>query len=443
MTQPGALENRLCPNPGSPPTHSTLDLGLDKYGGALFSGPPAEGVFFPHPCRFASGIRGRTSLKKIVVLLLGFILPGTALAGPPTPQVVADNLQIPWALAFAPDGRLFFTERAGRLRVINADGQVQDAPVINLADPSVVPDGHPVQGTITSGYEGGLMGLAVDPGFADNGYVYVYYTYGTVFPANLQNRVARLIEDGAGNAVYDATLLDNIPGGSIHDGGRIKIGPDGKLYATVGDSRCTLAQDVNSLAGKILRINLDGSVPDDNPFGNPVYSYGHRNPEGLAFDPSGQLYNSEHGPTGDCGAPRSWYDEVNIIYPGGNYGWPLCYGACGDPRWIDPLWYSTPPNSTPPAGAAFYNDSFYFGMLGTFQADPDGYIHARQVHRLKFDSDGVTIIEEESLYSRQYGRIREVIAGPDGYLYFSNSNRDGRGGDALQPDDDKIFRVQF
>ena len=371
-------------------------------------------------------------MKKIVVLLLGSALPATSLAGPST-QVVADHLEIPWALAFAPDSRTFFTERTGRLRVINADGTLQDAPVITLGV-DAVSDFRAIG-------EGGLMGLEIDPDFANNGYLYIDYMHGS--PLSLRLAVGRLIEDGAGNAIFDATLVDNIPGGQIHDGGRIKIGPDGKLYMTVGDSTCNHAQDINSYAGKILRMNLDGSVPDDNPFGNLVYTYGNRNPEGLAWDDTGQLYETENGPTGDCGAPRSWYDEVNIIIPGGNYGWPLCYGACGDSRWIDPLWYSVPPNSSPPAGMAFFNGSFFFGMLGTFSANPDDYIHARQVHRLKFDSDGVTIIEEETLFSNQFGRIREVILGPDGYLYFTTSNRDGRGMDALQPDDDKIFRILF
>jgi glucose/arabinose dehydrogenase len=374
-------------------------------------------------------------LKQIVVLLLGLLLPEAALAGPAAPEVVADNLQVPWALAFAPDGRIFFTERPGRLRVINADGSLQAAPVITLGTPDAVPDFRAVG-------EGGLMGLELDPDFATNGYIYIAYTHGTTFPTNLRNAAARLIEDGAGTATYDVALVE-APGAQVHDGGRLKIGPDGKLYFTTGDATCIQAQDINSYGGKILRMNLDGSVPDDNPFGNHVYSYGHRNPQGLAWDSSGQLYSTEHGPTGDCGQARSWYDEVNIIYAGGNYGWPLCIGACGDERWVDPLWFSTPPNSQPPAGAAFYNGIFYYGMLGTHQANPDGYIHARQIHGLTFDSDGVTIIGETTLYSNEFGRIREVIAGPDGLLYFTTSNRDGRASPPILPDDDKIFRVQF
>src|SRR5262249_730170 len=291
--------------------------------------------------------------------------------------------------------------------------------------------------------EGGLLGIAVDPDFATNGYIYVYYTYGTTFPVNLHNRVARLVEDGAGNAVYDATILDAIPGGSIHHGGRIKIGPDGKLWIAIGSSVCSHPQDLNFLDGKILRINLDGSPPEDNPFPGPaptglIYSYGHRNPEGLAFDANGQLYNTEHGPTADCGYPGSSYDEVNIVYAAANYGWPICRGICMDERFVDPVRLFFPETAAP-SGAAFYNGSMYFGTMG-FPGNP----FARHVHQLTFDAvDPTLIVDEQILFRPTYGRIREVVAGPDGYLYFTNSNRDGRGSGVLQPDDDKIFRVIF
>ncbi len=388
-----------------------------------------------------------TTLKRLASLLLGFGLLGTASAQ--TVEIVATDLNVPWSMAFAPDGRMFVNERPGRVRVIDSGG-LQAAPVIDLSNPDVIPDGQAVRSSTS--IEGGLLGLAVDPDFATSGYLYVYYTYGTTFPVNLHNRVARLIESG-GAAVYDATILDNIPGGSIHDGGRIKIGPDGKLYATVGASVCAFPQDLNSLAGKILRMNLDGSVPDDNPVaGSLVYSYGNRNPQGIAWDTRSdppQLYETEHGPTGDCGWSGS-YDEVNIIYPvsdvypTGNYGWPLCIGACGDPRWVDPLRFWQPVSeggegTAAPTGAAFYNGSMYFGTMGF-----PGNTYARHLHKITFDQPGGTIIIEDlALFRGLYGRIRDVVAGPDGYLYFSNSNRDGRGGDVLQPDDDKIFRVSF
>jgi aldose sugar dehydrogenase len=392
-------------------------------------------------------------LRKIIVLLVGIVLPSMALAGFPEPQIIATNLRIPWALAFAPDGRIFFTERPGTLRVINADGTLQVAPVIGPPDIDVLASG-----------EGGLMGVEVDPNFSDNGYLYIYFM--TRNPT--RNNLVRLIESN-GSATVDVVLLDNVPANtSQHDGGRIKIGPDGKMYITTGNANMcqTTSQFLDSLAGKILRMNLDGSAPEDNPFYPDyplIYSMGHRNPQGIAWDDSGQLYETEHGPTADtnCGRtiPRSWYDEVNIIFGGGNYGWPLCYGPyssdgggapCDTTQFLDPIWWSEPSGgSMPPTGAAFYalpgaaNKSFLYGMMGTYDINPEFYVHARQIHYLTFADDGVTIIDEGAIYQNVYGRIREVIVGPDGYLYFTTSNTDGRHGPGVPPDDDKIYRVQF
>jgi glucose/arabinose dehydrogenase len=365
-------------------------------------------------------------------LILALMVSRAASAQLPAPEVVASNLIVPWALAFAADGRLFFTERAGRVRVIDGAGVLQVAPVIDLTN-VVAP---PIQGA-----EHGLMGIVADPNFLANGYLYVYYTYKV--GAAYRNRVVRLLENGTGSAVEDSVLLANIPGNTIHDGGRIKIGPDGKLYIATGTTRCALgAQDVNQLDGKILRMNLDGTPPNDNPFPGPapkglVYAYGNRNPQGLAWDANGQLYETEHGPTGDCGWPSASYDEVNIIYPGANYGWPLCRGICGDPAYVDPIRLFFP-ETVPPAGAAFYGNSFYFGTLGF-----PGNTAARHIHMLTFDPVDPAAIIDDQVQFDQFGRIRDVVAGPDGYLYFCTSNRDGRGADVQQPGDDKIYRVLF
>lgn len=218
---------------------------------------------------------------------------------------LASGLDIPWGMAFVPDGRLFVTERPGRLRVIVA-GVLQPAAVVTL----------PVEAT----GEGGLLGLAADPGFATNGHLYVYYTYRS--GANLFNRVARLAVTGS-SAVQDRVLLEGIPGASNHDGGRIKVGPDGLLYVTTGDAgNSSLSQDQGSLASKILRMTRDGAVPPGNPFPSSyVYTLGHRNPQGLAWDSSGTLYATEHGPSSN--------DEVNRVGAGLNYGWPTIVGSGG------------------------------------------------------------------------------------------------------------------
>jgi glucose/arabinose dehydrogenase len=357
-------------------------------------------------------------------------------------EVVANNLVVPWALAFAPDGRLFFNERVGRVRVISGDGVLLPDPVITL---------DVVQST---SMESGLLGLAVDPDFATNHYLFVYYTYGSP----LKNKVDRLIVDDETNtATIDVTVVDLIPGASIHDGGRIKFGPDNYLYIGTGDATCVAAQNLSSLGGKILRIDRDGNGAPDNPFPEAplVYTYGHRNVQGLAWDQSGQLYSTEHGPTGDCGYGGS-RDEVNIIYaPGdpryttGNYGWPLCAGQCGDPRWVDPIRLYFPETAAP-SGATFcvacpiarWDASLFHTTMGF-----PGNAFARHLHRILFDPlDGVTILDEEILFRPTFGRLRDVIQGPDGLLYFSTSNRDGRGADILgQPgheDDDKIIRIR-
>ncbi len=209
-------------------------------------------------------------------------------------ETVAENLEVPWAIAFAPDGRIFVTERIGQLRVIE-NGVLNPEPVTILD---------------VGGFEGGLLGIALDPNFEKNHYIYLYYTYNDFL--STFNKLSRFTESE--NTLSDEKiLLDKIPGGPFHDGGRIKFGPDGKLFITTGEAGNTsLAQDLNSLGGKILRINSDGTIPEDNPFSNsPIYSLGHRNPQGLDWDPvTGKLVISEHGPSGERGFA---HDEVNVI----------------------------------------------------------------------------------------------------------------------------------
>lgn len=319
-------------------------------------------------------------------------------------EVVAENLQVPWAIDFASDGRIFFTERPGRVRVIQ-DGRLLPEPWATLPVAAVG--------------EGGLLGLALDPQFERNRYVYVYYTY-RYDQGQLRNRVVRLTDrDGRGQD--PETIIDGIAGANIHDGGRIKFGPDGKLYITTGDaSQSQLAQDMNSLAGKILRLNADGSIPSDNPFpGSPVYSLGHRNPQGLAWHPvTGQLFATEHGPTGN--------DEVNIIQPGGNYGWPVVQARAGRSQFIDPILVFSP--SVAPTGATFFQDEFFFTTL-----------RGEHLHRVTLQPpDFRQVQRDQRLLEGEYGRLRDAVVGPDGALYITTSNRDGRGSPDLA--DDRILR---
>lgn len=337
---------------------------------------------------------------------------------------IATGLDVPWGMVITPDFRMLVTERPGRVRVITTTAGLLPQPAIDLTS------------VVAAVGEGGLLGIEVDPNFLTNRYVYVYGSYFS--GAAVRNAVVRLIErDNV--AVIDRVLLADIPGGSIHNGGRIKIGPDNLLYVTTGDAgSSSRAQDLQSLGGKILRMNLDGTPAPGNPFPSApyVYSYGHRNPQGLAWDSSGRLYSTEFGPTAN--------DEVNIITPGGNYGWPTCIGRCGLPQFIDPIRLYAPQTSTP-AGATFYNGGpfsfwngdFFFGSLGFTQTE-----FTRQIRRLRFGQpSGTTVIEEEGLGVGVFGRIRDIIVGPDGNFYFSTSNRDGRGDPG--PLDDRIIRARI
>ncbi|MBI2165087.1 MAG: PQQ-dependent sugar dehydrogenase [Chloroflexi bacterium] len=332
-------------------------------------------------------------------------------------ESVAKGLEIPWSLAFAPDGRIFLTERKGAVRV-SRDGRLLPDPWATL---EVAVEG-----------EGGLLGIALDPRFSENGYVYVYYTYWDA-RGGRWNRVARLTER-AGRGADLTVILDKIPAASIHDGGRIKFGPDGLLYITTGDAANPFsAQDLGSMAGKILRIQADGSIPQDNPFPNsPVYSYGHRNPQGLAWHPTTrQLYSTEHGPQGR--------DELNLILPGGNYGWPHVVGIALDPRFRDPLMESGPDATWAPSGATFYTASQIPGWKGTLLFANLRGTHLAQVTLAPPAYDRATLLQK--LFVGDLGRLRDVAEGPDGALYFINNNRDGRGFPTR--DDDQLFKVSF
>jgi glucose/arabinose dehydrogenase len=380
---------------------------------------------------------------------------GAMLEPSPVPwkvEAIAEGLKIPWALAFSRDGKIFFTERIGRLSVLEKIGE---KPRILAEIPDVAASGHAQFAT-------GLLGLALDPSYPQEPYLYVYYTYKE--GENLLNRLVRFkeVED---RAVEDGVLLDKIPGSSWQNGGRIEFGPDGKLYVPTGGGKGgpkvdsvgeqlrggfrgvgfevdQEAQDINSLACKILRINRDGTVPADNPFPqSPVYSYGHRHSQGLAWHPvTGKLYITEHGP------PGGW-DEINLVEAGRNYGWPRFKGHTAytasswtlfKPQYVRPLAVYTP--AIAPSGASFYSgkvfpqwkNSLFFVTLGAPH-------RGQHLHRLELSVDGRSVRREERLLEDTYGRLRAVVEGPDGFLYLSTSNRD-QSGTPVQ-NDDRILRI--
>ena len=317
-------------------------------------------------------------------------------------ETVADGLEVPWQLDFSSDGRLFYTERAGRI------GYVSEGNKFILATlPEVYQFG-----------EGGLMGLALDPDFANNENIYICYTY--LRGLFVRNRISRITESGGIQS--EEFLLDDIPGGSIHNGCRLKFGPDGKLYATMGEAGNRFAaQDIETLHGTILRINSDGSIPSDNPFADsPIWSYGHRNPQGIAWSDDGTMYSSEHG--------QSANDEINVIVKGANYGWPEAE-CTSDGEFTDPVRCYGDYTLAPGGIAIRSNELYVTGLRG------------KQIRKLTLSLSVERRIIGEEIFLSGFGRIRDVIISNDGYLYFATSNRDGRG--EPEEDDDRIVRVKI
>jgi glucose/arabinose dehydrogenase len=372
--------------------------------------------------RRAPSLRATKRLTLAASLAAAVVGPSHATAAAPVQYAVeafVHGLEVPWAIDFAPDGRIFVTERPGRIRVIE-HGKLRAEPWMAI--------------DVASVGEAGLLGLAVDPRFSQNRFLYVAYTY-RVGVFGLRNRLVRLREDEkTGNGVLDKILIDEVAGANNHDGGRVKFGPDGKLYWTTGDAQTTrYAQNLKSLNGKILRLQSDGTVPADNPFpGSYVYSYGHRNPQGLAWQPgTARLYATEHGPSGFQGCCR---DEVNLIEAGKNYGWPEIRGDETQEGMMAPVVHSGSSETWAPSGAAFATRGRWAGSL-LFTG-----LRGQALYRVMFDPrDARKVQALERYFSRQFGRLRDVAEGPDGALYLLTSNRDGRGRPA--PDDDRIIRL--
>ncbi|HEY8527991.1 MAG TPA: PQQ-dependent sugar dehydrogenase [Acidimicrobiales bacterium] len=320
-------------------------------------------------------------------------------------RTVAAGLEVPWGVAVLPDGGALVAER-DRARVVHvsAAGEVTEVGEVTGVEPAG---------------EGGLLGIAVSPDFAADRYVYLYLT------AAEDNRIVRArYEDG--RLGEPEVVIDGLPKGVIHNGGRIAFGPDGMLYAGVGDAGQTgLAQDLGSLGGKILRLTPEGDPAPGNPFGTPVWSYGHRNVQGLAWDDAGRMFATEFG--------QNAWDEINRIEPGRNYGWPVVEGVGGDEAddlYTDPV-VTWPTSEASPSGLAFADGSLWAAAL-----------RGQRLWELPVDADG-TVGEPRALLEEEYGRLRTVVVapeGPDASLWVATSNRDGRGVPA--PDDDRILAVE-
>ena len=322
-----------------------------------------------------------------------------------TAEIIVTNLDKPWAIAFA-DERIFVSEKSGKIHIVTPSGKL-DSPLISLRTPEI--------------FGGGLLGITTHPDFENNHFLYAYYTYEE--NENLWNKVIRITEEN-NKAIEVVTILDKIPGSAFSNGGVIKFGPDGKLYVGTGSvsDYSDEPQNLDSLTGKILRLNDDGTIPSDNPFDESyVFTLGHRNTTGLAWNSQGQMFATESGPTKN--------DEINLIKAGSNYGWPEVQCFSKIVNLVNPLECFDP--GLEPGGIIFYSgDKFDIDnqmILATQKAT--------NLFKVQIKDDGVNL---DRILSG-VGRIRDVGQGPDGYVYIITTNTDGKAFPA--PDDDRLLRI--
>ncbi|MCK8520009.1 PQQ-dependent sugar dehydrogenase [Aquimarina sp. D1M17] len=317
-------------------------------------------------------------------------------------STVISTLSVPWEILWGPDNFLWVAERNGRISRINPDSGAQQE-LINI-------------NAVEQVQESGLLGMVLHPQFTNNPYVYAVYTYSG--GSGLLERLVRFTYEN-NSLTNETTLLENIPAASIHNGSRLLITPDLHLFMTTGDAGNTsLSQNTNSLAGKILRLNLDGSIPNDNPFtGSYIYSIGHRNPQGLVLHPNGNIYSSEHGPTND--------DEINKIVSGANYGWPNVMGVIDNSN--EEAFASTTAvtesifNWTPtiaPSDMVYYTGDAIPEWTNKFLM---AVLKDKKVVALTLSGDGNSITEEASFLEDEFGRIRDIAISPEGRIFIATN----------------------
>lgn len=316
-------------------------------------------------------------------------------------EILTQSLTLPWEILYGPDNFIWLTERSGKISRLNP----QNGVVALL---------HTIS-EVTSIGEGGLLGMVLHPQFSANPYVYVIYDYGS--GNNYKGKVVRFTFNN-GTLNSPTVLLDQIPASTIHNGSRLLITPDQKLLITTGDASASAqAQNKNSLSGKILRINLDGTIPADNPIANnPLWTYGHRNPQGLVFA-NDKLYSSEHGPDND--------DEINLIQKGRNYGWPNVEGFCdkdGEKNFCaindvaEPLIAWTP--TIAPSGLTYYNSDYIPQWKNSLLL---AMLKGSKLVQLQLDATGTKVTGSKDLFTT-FGRIRAVCQSPEGKVYIATSN---------------------
>lgn len=326
-------------------------------------------------------------------------------------SVFVKNLQNPWGMAFLPNGDFLFCERPGNLNLLKKG----DSTHILIMFRNVLPS------------EGGLLGLAVDPDFNNNHFIFIYETVST------GNQVVRLKFEND-QMTQDQIILSGIPKANNHDGGALHFGPDGYLYLGTGDATVpALAQDTSSLAGKILRIDRNGNAAPGNPFNNRIWTYGHRNVQGFDWNKQGKMFATEHGPTGESGLFA--HDEINLIEPGENYGWPTAICGTETGTLTAPL-YCSGTDTWAPSGCTFIKGKQWDSWENNFII---GALKAERLIRFTTNPNGDGITNKYDMLSGEYKRLRNIIQAPDGALLFSSSNV-GPPGIPL-PEDDKIYRM--
>lgn len=327
-------------------------------------------------------------------------------------DVFIKNLHIPWGMGFLPNGDFLFVQRVGNIGLLKKGASEYNTIMFRQVKES----------------EGGLLGLLIDPQFSSNHYVYIYETN-----TDSTNRLVRLVMSND-LLTEDKIILGNIPASFNHDGGGMRFGPDGYLYLGTGDAlHPNNAQDKNSLSGKILRMDRDGNPAAGNPFGNYVWTYGHRNIQGFDWTASGKMISTEHGPTSEFG----WccHDEINLIEPGKNYGWPLAIGGTETDTLTPPV-YQTNFETIAPSGCTFIHGREWGEWENTFLL---GALKGERLVRLEISQAGTYVARHDTLIN-VLGRLRNVIQGPDGSVYFSSGNL---GYPTQQAGDDKIYRLHW
>jgi len=369
-------------------------------------------------------------MKKIKLLLLTlsclicFFSEGSAqiLIGdtPVDTSTIVSGLDTPWEILWGPDDHIWITERYGRVSRLNPEtGQISELAIIE---------------TVHEQGESGLLGLVLHPDFFNQPFVFLVYNY--LEDSDIKERLVRYTY-GGGKLSSPLTLLEDIDGARNHNGSRLVIDADQKLFLTTGDAgNTTNSQNMKSLNGKVLRLNLDGTAPGDNPiFENPIWSWGHRNSQGLVIAPSGILYSSEHGPSSD--------DELNIIERKRNYGWPNVKGFCDEPAELpfcegsdvfEPIAAWTPTLAV--AGIDFYDHRVIPEWQNSILLTS---LKAARLVALELSEDGRSVVQEEAFFSNWFGRLRDICVSPDGRVFLAVSNRDGRG--SALAGDDRIVQI--